>query len=152
MMSSLGCLREVTWSRNLLAGGYFIFCTKKIIPYHLSAFLPPIGFFGHKLRDATNDIPCIETNSESHVRRRWTKRFIRITVRNRKWMFWITFASLISELLLCTSYHTTTINQTYIFNMVLGISLLTYYATAQQRGKYRCNSVTVSFGDAIYEE
>ena len=77
------------------------------------------GFFGRSLRLATNDLPCIETNSQSHTLRRWTKRFIRVV---------------------------------YLLNICIGIGGLTYLTITQREGKYRCDSVTVSFGDDVLEE
>lgn len=40
----------------------------------------------------------------------------------------------------------------YLFNVALGIGALAYFSHQQQQGAYRCNSVTVSFGDAIWED
>ena len=40
----------------------------------------------------------------------------------------------------------------YIVNVVLGMGALTYVAVDQYRGEYRCQSVSVSFGDAVWEE
>lgn len=64
-------------------------------------------------------MPCIETNSQSHTLRRWTKRFIRVV---------------------------------YLLNICIGIGSLTYLTLTQREGKYRCDSVTVSFGDDVLEE
>ena len=36
--------------------------------------------------------------------------------------------------------------------MVLGIGALSYMNTTQERGDYRCNSVSIAFGDAIWED
>ena len=35
------------------------------------------GFFGRKLRRATEDLPCIESSKDTHTFRKWAKRFIR---------------------------------------------------------------------------
>jgi len=77
------------------------------------------GFFGRKLRVATNNTHHIETTRESHTFRRWTKRFIRFV---------------------------------YIFNVLLGIVMVTYVTITQHNGNYRCKSVSVAFGDAVWEE
>ena len=40
----------------------------------------------------------------------------------------------------------------YILNICIGIGGLTYLTVTQKQGKYRCQSVTVSFGDDTFEE
>lgn len=77
------------------------------------------GFFGRKLRVATNRSHCIKGSKESRAFRRWTKRFIRFI---------------------------------YIFNICLGVALLTFATIKQREGAYRCNTVHVDFGDAVWEE
>ena len=37
-------------------------------------------------------------------------------------------------------------------NICIGIGGLTYLTVTQKQGKYRCQSVTVSFGDDTFEE
>ena len=40
----------------------------------------------------------------------------------------------------------------YLLNICIGIGGLTYLTITQREGKYRCDSVTVSFGDDVLEE
>ncbi|KAL7551942.1 hypothetical protein ACHAWF_015151 [Thalassiosira exigua] len=52
----------------------------------------------------------------------------------------------------CRKWTKRFIRSIYIFNIALGIGALVYFSEEQKAGAYRCNSVTVSFGDAIWED
>lgn len=40
----------------------------------------------------------------------------------------------------------------YFINIVTGFGVLTYVTLKQRQGAYRCNSVLVEFGDAVWEQ
>lgn len=72
-MRSLGCANEVSLHLKCCSS-----VSKQGEETHLPASTDSTGFFGRRLRVATNNIPAIHTTRESHKLRRWMKRLIRI--------------------------------------------------------------------------
>ena len=103
----------------------------------LSFFL---GFLGKALRVATGNKHHIKTSKESHALRRvsWTRK-----MKDQESDCCSPFSSF--------QWTKCFIRSLYVFNMLFFGGCLTYFTVMQHGGEYRCQSVTVSFGDAVWE-